>query len=239
MRRRSHVLLLVDRGSGHAAPVCFCARRRRCSRPSRSRSRGAGVQQSPAIAVDPDAPLQGGRRRGGPERRRPVPAHGDGLVDSTGRARAWPAATLRAPRAVALRRSARHRLGSRRAPARAPVRERLSGRGGQHEQQHLHASATTASSSRPPTTAARTGTRRCRSRPARRGPRRSSRRSRPTAPPRPRLRRVHEAHLRGLPTAPAARLDSEIYLIYSTTAGARGSSPGACRRLPLRHRSLP
>ena len=93
--------------------------------------------------------------------------------------------------------------------------------------------ATTASSSPPPTTAARTGTRRCRSPPARRGPRRSSRRSRSTATPRPRLRRVHEAHLRGcqLHRQPAGLRDLPDLL--RRTAGARGSSPGACRPSPL------
>ena len=157
-------VLALDRGGGHAAPVCLCARRRRAhDRAGRDRR-----CRRPAESCDRHRPRRAaerGRRRGGPERRRPVPAHGDGLgARLVGRGLAGCDAS--APRAVALRRSAGPRLGRRRPRLRlGPRRPRTSIWSRRPARATASARpATTASSSPPPTMAGRIGTRRCRSR---------------------------------------------------------------------------
>ena len=61
------------RGSRRAAPVGPCARRGRALDRSSRRSPAPQIQQSPAIAVDPDAPLRAGGRRRRRQRRAAVP----------------------------------------------------------------------------------------------------------------------------------------------------------------------
>ena len=74
---------------------------------------GAGAQQNPAIAIDPDAPLNAAVVAEDLSGGGLVPAHGDGLVARlVGRGLARCDAS--APRAVALRRSAGPRVGRRR-----------------------------------------------------------------------------------------------------------------------------
>ena len=203
---------------------------------------GAGAQQNPAIAIDPDAPLNAAvvaeDLSGGGLFPRTVTASVARLV-GRGLARC----DASAPRAVALRRSAGPRVGRRRLRLRfgprPRFRGRLSGRGSQHEQQHLHARQ------RRRLLLLLRRWRRALGHVAaghdRRGEDRDDRagdRGRPQHP-RPRLHRVFEAHLRGcqLHRQPAGLRDLPDLL--HERRGLVVPAQARVAHLPFRHRSLP